>query len=128
MEVLNLAFILTNHPAYAAAQKAMILHRLDTGGLKRAFTKLLRRHDEPPELSCVLSCEPFPDNVSWYMEEYGYPLRRAVEHVVADQGIPGTSFSDAVDKVRKAYAKREQYEADRQRYLKELSRDLDDSR
>jgi hypothetical protein len=114
MEVLELAGMLTNDPAYDAAQKAMRVHRLNTGGLKRAFLNLLRRHHERPEYSCI-------DNVTWYMEEYGFNLRRAVEHVVASQGIPGTSFDDAVDKVRKAYAKRGKHEAERQRYRSELA-------
>jgi hypothetical protein len=108
MEVLGLALALTNHPAYDAARKAMHLHRLDTGGLKRAFRKLQRRHNPLPEDSCA-------DCVTWYIDEFGYGLRRAVEHVVADLGIPGTSFADAVDKVRKAYRKHEQHAAERQR-------------
>jgi hypothetical protein len=50
--------------------------------------------------------------ICWYLQER-YSLREAVEYVVAEEGIPGNSFSDAVDKVRKAYAKREQHEAER---------------
>jgi hypothetical protein len=98
MEILGLALMLTNDPAYAAARKAMIRHRLDTGGLKRAFSNLHRRHHEPPERSCT-------EDISWYLKE-GYSLTEAAEHVVADHGIPGTTFSSTVDKVRKAYAKR----------------------
>jgi hypothetical protein len=113
MEILELALALTNHPAYEAAREAMILHRLHSGGLRRAFQKLQRRHHEPPEFSCA-------DSVSWYMEEAEYGLRRAVEHVVADLGIPASSFAGAVEKVRKAYAIREQYKAERRRYLEEL--------
>jgi hypothetical protein len=112
MEILGLALMLTNDPAYAAARRAMIRHKLDTGGLKRAFVNLQRRHHEPPERSCA-------DSVSWYLKE-GYTLREAAEHVVANEGIPGNSFSDAVEKVRKAYARREQHEAERQKYLKKL--------
>jgi hypothetical protein len=112
MEILGIALMLTNDPAYAAARKAMIRHRLDTGGLKRAFSNLQHRHHEPPERRCMQS-------ISSYLKE-GYGLREAFEHVVADEGIPGTSFSNAVDKVRKAYPMRKQHEAERQRYLEEL--------
>jgi hypothetical protein len=130
MEMLKLATMLTNDPAYESAQKAMIRHRLNKGGLKRAFLKLLDRHHEPPEYACVSSTEPWPDVVTQYMEERGYGLRKAVEHAVADLGIPGTSFADAVDKVRKAYARRKQHEVERQRYLEELHgiRDVEQSR
>jgi hypothetical protein len=121
MEVLDLAFALTNHPAYEAAREAMRLHRLNKGGVRRAFLNLLRRHHEPPEYSCVLSVEPEPDSVTWYMEEYGFKLRKAVEYVVASEGIPGASFDDAVEKVRKAYAKHEKHAAEQQRYLSELA-------
>jgi hypothetical protein len=112
MEILEIALMLTNDPAYAAARKAMIRHRIDIGGLKRGLLNLHRRHHEPPERFCT-------ERISWYLKE-GYSLREAAEHVVADEGIPGNSFLDAVDKVRKAYAKREQHEAERQQYLHEL--------
>jgi hypothetical protein len=111
-EILGIALMLTNDPAYAAARKAMIRHRIDTGGLKRGLLNLHRRHHEPPEHLCTKS-------ISWYLKE-GYSLREAIEYVVAEEGIPGRSFSDAVEKVRKAYAKREQHEAERQQYLNEL--------
>jgi hypothetical protein len=112
MEMLGIALMLTNDPAYSAARKAMIRHRINIGGLKRGLLNLHRRHHEPPERFCT-------ESISWYLKE-GYRLREAVEHVVAEEAIPGTSFSDAVDKVRKAYAKREQHESERQKYLKEL--------
>jgi hypothetical protein len=112
MEILGIALMLTNDPAYAAARKAMIRHRIHTGGLKHGFLKLHRRHHEPPEHCCA-------DSVSWHIKE-GYSLREAAEHVAADEGIPGTSFRDAADKVRKAYARREQHEAERQQYLNDL--------
>jgi hypothetical protein len=124
MEVLDLAFALTNHPAYEAARQAMRLHRLDAGGLRRAFLNLQRRHHDDSPVRCAA------DSVDWYMDEFGYKFRRAVEQVVASDGVPGTCFDDAVDKVRKAYAKREQHEVEKQRYRAELAglRDPDDSR
>jgi hypothetical protein len=112
MEILGIALELTNDPAYAAARKAMIRHGLDTGGLKRGFANLRRRHHEPPGLSCA-------EDIDWYRKA-GYSLREAVEYVVANEGIPGTCFSNAVDKVRKAYAEREQFKAEQSRYLDEL--------
>jgi hypothetical protein len=118
MEILGIALMLTNDPAYAAAREAMIRHRIHTGGLKHGFLKLHRRHHEPPEHCCA-------DSVSWHIKE-GYRLREAAEHVAADEGIPGTSFRDAADKVRKAYARREQHEAERQQYLNGYV-DVDDS-
>jgi hypothetical protein len=123
IEVLELAFALTNNPAYRAAQDAMGLHRLDRDGLKRAFVNLLRRHFEPPELSAVADSgfEDSPDSVTWFMEEFGYGLREAVEHVVAADGIPGPTFEAAVEKVRKAYSKRKIHSAEREQYLNELS-------
>jgi hypothetical protein len=114
MEILKIAGMLTNHPAYAAAREAMILHQLNTGGLRRAFLNLYHRHHEPPEHWVA-------DSVDFHMEEFGYKFRRAVEHTVATWGIPGASFLDAVDKVRKAYARREQHEAEQQRYFGELA-------
>ena len=141
MEVLALASALTNDPAYTAAQKAMRLHRLDKGGLRRAFQDLLLRHghDQVPDLGSPDTVDGHPDDVvQQYMGEFGYEFRQAVEHVVANIGMPGTSFADAVDRVRKAYptrdqkafAKREQREADRRQYLEELHglRDPDDFR
>jgi hypothetical protein len=35
-------------------------HRLHTGGLKRAFVELHRRHHEPPELACLR-------RIPWYL-------------------------------------------------------------
>jgi hypothetical protein len=123
IDILEIAGALTNHPAYAAARKALILHRLHRGGLRRAFHKLLHRHghDQVPDLN---------DTVQWYMDEFDYNSRRAIEHVVANMGVSGTSFANAVDKTRKAYAKRERHEVERQKYHEELSgrRDPDDSR
>jgi hypothetical protein len=121
MEILGISFALTNNAAYEKAQEAMKLHRLDKGGLARAFKTLQRRHREPPEYSCVMSVEPEPDNVTWYREEFGYSVREAAAHVAADQGIPGTSFDNAVEKVRAAYARRKQLDAEHHRYLGELS-------
>jgi hypothetical protein len=123
MDALNLAFALTNHPAYEAARKAMRLHRLDRGGLRRAFLKLQRRHghDQVPCLYGRLYELDVHDSVQEYMDEFGYKLRQAIEHIVADVGMPGTSFADAVDKARKDYAKREIHDAERQQYLEELS-------
>jgi hypothetical protein len=121
MGVLEMASALTNDPAYEAAIRAMRRHRLDIGGLRRSFLDLHRRHVVPAEVSCVLSVEPEPDPVTRYIEEYGYSVRQAVEHVVADQGINGQSFQSVVDKVLENYAKREQLEAERQRYLNELN-------
>jgi hypothetical protein len=115
MEVLDLAFVLTNHPAYEAARKALRLHRLDAGGLRRAFLNLQRRHHNDSPVRCAA------DAIDWYMDEFGYKFRRAVEQVVANEGVPGTCFDDAVEKVRKAYARREQHEAERQQYLEELN-------
>jgi hypothetical protein len=112
MEILGIAFEVTNDPAYAAARRAMKRHRLHTGGLKRAFVDLHRRHHEPRELACLR-------RIPWYLENR-YNLREAVEHVVANEGIPGPSFSTVVDRVRHAYARREKLNAERLRYLNEL--------
>jgi hypothetical protein len=90
MEILGIAFEVTNNPAYAAARKALIHHKLHTGGLKRALSNLYRRHHEPPEFSSLR-------RIRWYLRN-GYTLREAVEHVAALEGIPGTSFSNAVEK------------------------------
>jgi hypothetical protein len=119
VEVLTLAFALTNDPAYEAARKAMKLHRLDKGGLRSAFVKLqrLHGHDQVPSLYGL----DVHDTVREYMDEFGYESLQAIDHIVADVGMPGTSFANAVEKARKAYAKREVYEAERQQYLEELS-------
>jgi hypothetical protein len=106
MEVLEMASMLTNDPAYEAARQAMRRHLLDAGGLRRSFLALVDRHITPPEVSCVLSVEPEPDNVTWYIEEYGYNERQAVEHVVADLGIDGAPFQAVVDRVRPRRRKR----------------------
>lgn len=109
MEVLALASALTNNPAYEAARKAMRLHRLDKGGLRRAFRNLQRRHghDLAPDLSL---------NVAQYIDQFGYGRRQAIEHVVADLGVPGKTFESAVNRLLKAFARR----TERGRYFKEL--------
>jgi hypothetical protein len=123
MEILEIASMLTNHPAYEAARRALMLHRLDRGGLRRAFLKLRRRHAPPPEHAAA-------DCVDWYRGEFSYGFRRAVEHVVANLGVPGTSFENAVEKTRKAYTRRAQHKAEQQRYLEQLHglREPEDSR
>jgi hypothetical protein len=121
IEILEIAGTLTKHPAYQAAQDALVLHRLHRGGVKRALLKLHDRHVEPPEIIATYT-------VDIYMKERGYPFRRAVEHVVAEFSVPGTSFDSAVDKVRKAYGKlkkggelnRDKYHAERMEYFAQL--------
>jgi hypothetical protein len=134
MEVLALAFALTNDAAYEADREAMRLHRLDKGGLRRAFGNLQKRHghDQAPDFYYspdIVDGQQY-NIVQQYMDEFGFKSRRAIEHVVADLGMQGTSFADAVDKARKAYEKREVHEAERQQYLEELSglRDPNNSR
>lgn len=124
MEVLALASALTNHPAYDAARKAMRLHRLDGGGLRRAFHELQRRHGHNQILnlgsSDTVDGRPY-DTVQRYKDEFGYKSDiQAIRHIVADTGTPGQSFANAVESARKAYARRERDEAERQQYLEEL--------
>jgi len=116
MEVLEIASMLTDNPAFEAARRAMRLYQLDSGGLRRGFLALRDRHIAPPEVACVLSVEPEPDNVTWYIEEYGYTKLRAIEHVVANQGIPGASFERVVERVGRNYNKRKQLKDKRQQY------------
>jgi hypothetical protein len=103
MEVLALAFALTNDPAYETAMEAMKLHKLDNGGLRQPFKNLQRRHghDQVP----TLYAPEVHDTVQEYMDEFGYEFRQAIDHIVADFGMPGASFKSAVDEARKAYAK-----------------------
>jgi hypothetical protein len=103
MEALALAFALTNNPAYKAAGDAMKLHRLDDRGLRQPFKNLQRRHghDQVP----TLYAPEVHDTVQEYMDEFGYEFRQAIDHIVADFGMPGASFKSAVDEARKAYAK-----------------------
>jgi hypothetical protein len=67
----------------------------------------------------------YPDNITDYIETYkketgkNCSVREAVEHVVADQGIPGPTFETVVRKVFDNYAKREQLEAEREQYRNE---------
>jgi hypothetical protein len=127
MEILDLAFALTNNPAFKAAQEAMTRHWLDRGGLrrgglKRMFARVRRFHHEPPERSCAAGIPPEPDNVSWYMETFDYNARQAAEHVVAHEGIPGTSFDGAVENVLRARKPKNQkaYEDERQQYWNDV--------
>jgi hypothetical protein len=125
MEILKLCFELTNHPAYEAARKAMILHRLDRRGLKQAFNRLQRRHHAPPEVSCVVGSglEDLggePDCVTWFMEEFGYSKREAVEHAAASWGIPAPTLEKAAEKVRQAYAKRHILRREQEQYWNEI--------
>ena len=115
IEVLELASRLTNHPAYEAAVKAMRLHRLDRGGLRRALHDLQRRHGH-------IEPHDYAQPIVLYMTELDYSYRQAIEHVVASMGIPGHSFSDAVEKVRKAYPKGDLRKKQREQelYLEEL--------
>jgi hypothetical protein len=121
MEVLELAFMLTNNPAYESARKAMVLHRLHKGGLKRRFFRSAQSPPPAGRIACIWpDADDWPNPMTQYVVEEGYGVTRAAEHVVASLGLPGTCFSDAVDKLRKAYAKREKIEAERQRYSNEL--------
>ncbi len=140
-EILALAYALTNHPAYEEARKAMILHRL-RGGLRQSFKDLQKRHGHHLQQSAISACVvrnvdgySFIDEIVELHKEdiaaekprplLGHPkareLRRAaVEYLVANLGIPGTSFENAVEMVRKADEMREQLEAQEQQYLEEL--------
>jgi hypothetical protein len=124
VEVLKLAAALTGHPAYLEVIEVMPLHRLKRGGLRRAFVGLQRRHGHIDQTAVALVVRGFGDNdsvIEQYMSECGYSFRQAVEHAVADFGVPGHNFGDAVDKTRKAFARRDKLEAEREAYAAELS-------
>jgi hypothetical protein len=130
MEILEIAGALTNHPAYEAARKAMVLHRLDTGGLRRAFSKLQRRHGHDrgtpdhlyaDDIEALIGQQlhAIDDNV-YENDEGECSDLQAVEYVVAMFGIEGETFDSVVKRVHKAYTERAEREAHRQQYLKEL--------
>lgn len=127
IEVLELAGALTNDPAYREAIKSMRLHRLERGGLRRAFQDLQRRHGHVDDQSSLF------DMIETYQFELGLEkaeasgqpvvkesVQRATEHAVAATGFPGASFATVVDTIRHAFEKREQRDADEQQYLAEL--------
>jgi hypothetical protein len=130
MEILEIAGALTNDPAYEATRKAMILHRLDTGGLRSAFGKLLRRHGHDQgtpdhlyadDIEALIGQQLHAIDDDVYENDEGESSDlQAVEYVVAMFGIEGETFDSVVARVHKAYKERGQHEARRQQYLNEL--------